>query len=67
MSLSASQYAGFGIIGISTLFTDPPDISHVFFSVFEDLNVANSLAIGERDSSTGALTDGPFSIAMICQ
>jgi hypothetical protein len=64
-SISASQYLGAGIIAVNPDALDPPDISHVFFSVYGDLSTANSIVIGERDAS-GTLTDGPFSIVMIC-
>ncbi len=65
MSISASQYLGTGIIGINPNAIDPPDLSHGFFSVYGDLSTANSMIVGERDTS-GALVDGPFSIVMIC-
>jgi hypothetical protein len=44
---------------------DPPDLSHHFFSVYEDLTTANSLVVGERNVD-GDLEEGPFSIVMFC-
>jgi len=65
-NVSASQYLGWGIVGINPSLIDPPDVSHVFFSVYLDLSTTNSMVIGERDTS-GTLVDGPFSIMVICE
>jgi len=65
VTISASQFLGVGIIGIDVSTVDPPNLSHDFFSVYQDLSTANSLAIGERNTA-GTLEDGPFTIVAIC-
>jgi hypothetical protein len=65
-NISAAQFLGNGIIGINPSVIDPPDLSHMFFSVYVDLSTTNSLVIGERNPS-GALVDGPFSMTVICE
>jgi hypothetical protein len=66
MIVSATQYVGAGLIGVNTDARDVPDVSHVFFTVVGDLGAANALAVGEFDATSRALTDGPFTIAMLC-
>ena len=66
MSISSSQYLGSGLIGVNPAAIDPADVSHDFFSVFQDITVANTLAVGERNATTGALESGPFTITMNC-
>ena len=66
VSLSAAAYVGLGIVGINAATIDPPNSSHFFFSVFQDLGTANSMAVGVRDQ-TGAFAESPFTIAMLCQ
>lgn len=66
VNVSSSQYLGAGVVGITGDTLDPPDLSHFFFTVLQDLSATNSLVIGERGTS-GTLSDGPFSIAAICQ
>ena len=46
--------------------TDPPDLSHAFFSVVQDVGTPNWMIVGERNGSTRALEEGPFTIEMIC-
>jgi hypothetical protein len=65
LSISSTQYLGVGIIGVDVSTVDPPDLSHYFFTVVQDLSTANTLAIGERNTG-GTLSDGPFTIAMTC-
>jgi hypothetical protein len=66
LSLSASQYAGAGIVGANPNAVDVPDVSHAFFTVLNDIGTANSMAVGEYDATSRALTDGPFTIEMLC-
>ena len=66
LSISSAQYLGVGIIGVNSSTTDPPDISHAFFTVVQDVGTANSLVVGERDAASRASVEGPFSIEMIC-
>ncbi len=51
LSISAAQYLGGGVVGINANTIDPPDASHYFFSVLQDISTANSMAVGERDAS----------------
>jgi hypothetical protein len=64
-SVTASQYVGGGLIGVNPDFSDPPDVSHVFFSVYFRSGFPSHIVIGEYDK-TGTLTDGPFTISMFC-
>ena len=66
LSISASQYLGAGIIGVNGSTTDPPDLSHYFFSVVQDVGTANSMVVGVRNAATRALEESPFTIAMTC-
>jgi hypothetical protein len=66
LSLSASQYAGSGIVGVNPNAVDVPDVSHAFFTVLRDIGTANSMAVGEFDATSRALTDGPLTIEMLC-
>ncbi len=66
LSLSASQYAGAGLVGANPNAVDVPDVSHAFFTVLNDIVTANSMAVGEYDATSQALTDGPFTIEMLC-
>ena len=66
LSLSASQYAGAGLVGANPNAADVLDVSHVFFTVLNDIGTANSMAVGEYDATSQALTDGPFTIEMLC-
>ena len=66
LSISASQYLGAGIIGVNAGTTDPPDISHEFFTVVQDVGTANSMVIGVRNAATRALEESPFTIEMTC-
>jgi Collagen triple helix repeat (20 copies) len=66
LSLSAAAYVGLGIVGINAGAIDPPNSPHFFFSVFQDLSTANSMAVGVRDQ-TGAFAESPFTIAMLCE
>jgi hypothetical protein len=66
LSLSASQYAGAGLVGVNPNTVDVPDVSHVFFTVLNDIGTANSVAVGEFDATSQALTDGPLTIEMLC-
>lgn len=66
LSLSASQYAGAGLVGSNPNTIDVPDVSHAFFTVLNDIGTANSMAVGEFDATSRALTDGPFTIEMLC-
>jgi hypothetical protein len=43
-----------------------PDVSHAFFTVLKDIGTANSMAVGEFDATSQVLTDGPFTIEMLC-
>jgi len=67
MNVTSTQYFGSGTIAVNSDFLDPPDASHVFFSVVGELAAAaaNSLLIGERNTG-GTLVDGPFTIAITC-
>jgi hypothetical protein len=65
LSIDSAQYLGSGLIGIGGGTNAPQDVSHQFFTVVHDLQVANSVRIGERNTD-GTLVDGPFSISMIC-
>ena len=62
-SVTASQYVGGGLIGVNPDFSDPPDVSHVFFSVYFRNGFPSHIVIGEYDK-TGTLRDGPFTISM---
>jgi hypothetical protein len=66
INVTSSQYLGAGIIGVNGSTTDPPNLSHFFFSVVQDVGVANSMVIGQRDATTGALVEGPFSMTVTC-
>jgi hypothetical protein len=66
LSLSASQYAGVGLVGSNPSAVDVPDVSHAFFTVLKDIGTANSMAVGEFDATSQVLTDGPFTIEMLC-
>jgi hypothetical protein len=66
LSISSAQYLGVGIIGVDATAIDPPDLSHDFFTVVGDLSTGNTVAVGERDGTTRALADGPFTISMLC-
>ena len=66
LSISASQYLGAGIIGVNGATTDPPDLSHFFFSVVQDVGTVNSMIVAVRDASSRALVESPFTIAMTC-
>ena len=58
LSISSSQYLGAGIIGVNAVTTDPPDISHDFFTVVQDVGTANSMAVGVRNAGTRAPRGG---------
>jgi hypothetical protein len=66
LSLSASQYAGSGLVGVNPNAVDVPDVSQVFFTTLNDIVTPNSVAVGEFDATSQALTDGPFTIEMLC-
>jgi hypothetical protein len=66
MSISSAQYLGAGIIGVNGTTTDPPDLSHVFFTVVQDVGTTNAMAVAVRDAATRALTESPFTISMTC-
>ena len=66
LSISESQYLGAGIIGVNGSTTDPPDLSHRFLTVVQDVGATNAMVVGVRDASTRALVEGPFSIMFIC-
>ena len=57
---------GAGLIGVNPDFSDPPDVSHAFFSVYFRSGSPSHIVIGEFDKG-GAAVDGPFTIAMFCQ
>jgi hypothetical protein len=65
LAISASQYVGSGLIGVNPNFSDPPDISHVFFSVYFRSGTPSQIVVAEYDKD-GALTSGPFTISMTC-
>lgn len=66
VNVTSSQYLGAGIIGVNAATTDPPDLSHDFFSVVLDVGTTNSMVIGERNAATRALEEGPFTITVNC-
>jgi hypothetical protein len=66
ITVNSSQYVGSGLIGVNPDFSDPPDVSHAFFSVYFRSGAPNTIVIGEYDKG-GALTDGPFTIAAVCE
>ena len=66
INVTASQYVGAGLIGVNPDFSDPPDVSHNFFSVFFRSGSPNTIVIGEFDKD-GSRTSGPFTIAALCQ
>ncbi len=66
VNVTSSQYIGAGIIGVNAATTDPPDLSHDFFSVVQDIGTANSMVVGERNAATRALEEGPFTISVNC-
>jgi hypothetical protein len=66
MNISATQYAGNGLVGTNPNLVDPANASHFFFSVYNDLVAANSVVVGEYDTTNSTLTDGPFTIAALC-
>jgi collagen triple helix repeat protein len=65
INISSSGYLGAGVVGVNPNLVDPPDVSHDFFSVFEDISATNTMVVGERDT-TGAFADGPFTITANC-
>ena len=65
-SVTSSQYVGSGLIGVNPDFSDPPDVSHAFFSVYFRSGFPSHIVIGEFDKG-GTAVDGPFTIAMFCQ
>jgi hypothetical protein len=66
INVTSSQYAGSGLIGVNPDFSDPPDVSHAFFSVYFRSGAPNTIVIAEFDKD-GARTNGPFTIAALCQ
>jgi hypothetical protein len=66
INVSSSQYVGAGLIGVNPDFSDPPDVSHAFFSVYFRSGTPSHIVIGEFDKG-GAAVDGPFTITAICQ
>jgi hypothetical protein len=64
-SVTASQYVGSGLIGVNPDFADPPDTSHVFFSVYFRSGTPSHIVVAEYDKG-GTLTSGPFTIEMLC-
>ena len=66
LSISASQYVGAGLIGVNPDFSDPPDVSHAFFSVYFRSGSPNTMVVAEYDKG-GGLVSGPFTISMLCQ
>jgi hypothetical protein len=65
INISSSQYLGVGIIGVNANTVDPPNSSHDFFSVFQDVGTPNSMVVGERNPS-GGFEEGPFTITVNC-
>ncbi len=63
-TITAAQYAGFGLIGINANTFDPPGLDRSF-SIYQNLGGVNSIAVGERDGS-GTLVDGPFTLVAHC-
>ena len=64
-SVTASQYVGGGLIGVNPDFSDPPDVSHVFFSTYFRSGSPSHMVVAEYDKN-GNLTSGPFTISMLC-
>jgi hypothetical protein len=64
--ISSSQYVGGGLIGVNPDFSDPPDVSHMFFSVYFRSGSPSHIVVAEY-TKDGVLTSGPFTIAAICQ
>ena len=46
-------------------FSDPPNISHVFFSTYFRSGSPSHMVVAEYDQN-GTLTSGPFTISMLC-
>lgn len=66
MSISATQYAGAGVTGVNPTAINPPNTSHDFFSVYEDLTASDWVVVAEYDANNSTLTDGAFTIAALC-
>jgi len=66
INISSSQYAGSGLIGVNPDFSDPPDVSHAFFSVYFRSGSPSDIVVAEFDQG-GTAVDGPFTITAICQ
>jgi hypothetical protein len=66
MNISATAYAGAGLVGVNPNAIDPPNTSHDFFSVYNDLVTSNSVVVAEYNANDSTLTDGPFTIAAVC-
>jgi hypothetical protein len=66
INISSSQYVGSGLIGVNPDFSDPPDVSHAFFSVYFRSGSPSHIVVAEFDKG-GSAADGPFTITAICQ